>query len=111
MSLEALCTVDVLRKHNYSGGMRHHVLYIAGLPAQASLVSETFPIIRRTLVKEVPWSFWHFDTNLEAYFAVGAVLSFNPMQILVEQDVAHADLRDKVSLPSGEGVSPLDIGF
>ena len=56
-------------------------------------------------------SFWRFDTNSKACLAVGAVLSFDPVQVLVERDVACADLRDKISLPTEEEIPPLDIDF
>ena len=52
-----------------------------------------------------------FNTSLKTRLAVGAVLSFYPVQVLVERDVTCVDLSDEVSLLLGEGVPPLNVGF
>ena len=59
----------------------------------------------------MPWGFRCFNTSLKTCLAVGAVLLFYPVQVLVERDVTRADLSDEVSLLSGEGVPPLNVGF
>ena len=72
-----------------------------GPPAQASLVKKAFLIIRGAFKEEMSWGFWCFNTSLETCLAVGTVLSFYPMQVLVERDVACTDLCNEVSLLSG----------
>ena len=36
----------------------------------------------------MPWGFWYFNISPGACLTVGAVISFDPVQVLVEWDVA-----------------------